>query len=300
MLYLVADVGGTNCRLALADEGGVRAETVQRFRNENYAGFADVARAYMADHPPLTAAAVAIAGPVGKGEGRLTNRDWHFDAATLAQELSLEAVYLLNDLEAHGHAICVLSGPSLHHLSGTPVEDEPQAMVVGLGTGFNVAVAHRPSGVVFAAEMGHARVPQSVATIVSEAVKDPSEFATVEHLLAGRGFANLHRARTGVTCKPEDVGTSEGGQQTIEVAARALGALVRELAYIYLPEGGIFFNGSLAKTLIQSPYGDMTLAPLLADDRFGDRMPRIPTYLMTDDASALHGCARYLAVSQPG
>jgi len=300
MLYLVADVGGTNCRLALADETGVRADTVQRFRNENYASFADVARAYLAGQPAVTEAAVAIAGPVGKGEGRLTNRDWHFDAAGLASDLSLTAVHLLNDLEAHGHAICVLSGASLHHLSGTPIDEEPQAMVVGLGTGFNVAVAHRPSGVVFAAEMGHARLPQSVATIVAEAVNDPSEFPTVEHLLAGRGFSNLHRARTGITCKPEEVGASKGGQETIDVAARALGALVREMAYIYLPEGGIFFNGSLARTLVQSPSQDKTLAPLLADDRFGDRIPRIPTYLMTDDASALHGCARYLSVMRRG
>lgn len=297
MLYLVADVGGTNCRLALADAEGVRAETVKRFRNDNYSGFAEVARVFMADHPVLDAAAIAIAGPVGKGEGRLTNRDWHFDAAALASELSLGAVHLLNDLEAHGHAICVLSGPSLEHLSGTPAPDEPQAMVVGLGTGFNVAVAHRPSGVVFAAEMGHACVPQSVAAILDGAVADPSAFPTVEHLLAGRGFANLHHARTGIRCLPEDVGASDGGAETIALAARALGALVRELAYIYLPEGGIFFNGSLAQTLIKSPARDLALAPLLADDRFGDRMPNIPTYLMTNDASALHGCARYLRVT---
>ena len=131
MLHLVADVGGTNCRLALADASGVRDETVRRFRNDDHAGFAEVARGYLADHPGVVSAAVAIAGPVGHGEGRLTNRDWHFDAAGLAQDLSMDAVHLLNDLEALGHAICVLGQGSMRHLSGVPLDAEPQAMVVG-------------------------------------------------------------------------------------------------------------------------------------------------------------------------
>lgn len=295
-LHLVADVGGTNCRLALADASGVRADTVRRFRNDDYAGFADLARGYIAQQPPLTSAAVAIAGPVGKGEGRLTNRNWHFDAVALAQDLSLSGVHLLNDLEALGHAICVLPDASLEHLSGTPTLEEPQAMVVGLGTGFNVALTHRPSGVVFSAEMGHARLPHSVEAIVADAVGDKEVFDTVEHLLAGKGLAKLHAARTGHVCAPEGVEASEGGAETLALAARALGALVREIAYLYLPEGGIYFNGSLARTLLSGDTRALALAPLLGEEAFGGRMAHIPTYLLTDDASALQGCARYLAV----
>lgn len=296
MLYLVADVGGTNCRLALADHAGVQETTVRRFRNEDFASFAELAHGYIADKPPLTSAAIAIAGPVGKGEGRLTNRDWHFDAAGLAQDLSLDSVHLLNDLEALGHAICVLSGASLEHLSGTPTPDEPQAMVVGLGTGFNVALTHRPSGVVFASEMGHARLPHPVARIIAAAVSDVTPFDTVEHLLSGKGLSALHAARTGITCAPEDVGKSEGGTETLDIMARALGALTREVAYLYLPEGGIYYNGSLARTLLTGHTRSAGLTALTTDAGFDGRIARIPTYLLTDDASALHGCARYLSV----
>ena len=297
MLHLVADVGGTNCRLALADADGVRDDTVRRFRNEDYARFADVAAAYMADQPPLASAAVAIAGPVGKGEGRLTNRDWAFDARTLASDLALDTVHLLNDLEALGHAICVLPDRALEHLSGTAAPHEPQAMVVGLGTGFNVSLTHRPSGVVYASEMGHARLPHPVATIVERAVQDARAFDTVEHLLSGKGLGAFHAMRTGVACKPEEVGGSPEGDATLAIIADALGALVREVAYLYLPEGGIYFNGSLARTLLSGDTRARALAPLTSDPIFDGRMADIPTYLLTDDASALHGCARYLAVS---
>lgn len=295
-LHLVADVGGTNCRLALADANGVRADTVRRFRNDNYDSFAELALGYIADQPALSSAAVAIAGPVGKGEGRLTNRNWHFDATALAAELALPRVHLLNDLEALGHAICVLPDASLTHLSGTRTPDEPQALVVGLGTGFNVALTHRPSGVVFSAEMGHARLPHSVEAIVAEAVGDSEVFDTVEHLLAGRGLAKLHAARTGQILAPEGVEESEGGMETLALTARALGALVREMAYLYLPEAGIYFNGSLARTLLTGETRDLALAPLLNETGFGGRMAAIPTYLLTDDASALQGCARFLTV----
>lgn len=295
-LHLVADVGGTNCRLALADAGGVRVDTARRFRNDDHDSFAALARIYLADQPPVASAAVAIAGPVGKGWGRLTNRDWHFDGVELARDLSLEAVHLLNDLEALGHAIAVLPEASLRYLSGTAAEDEPQSVVIGLGTGFNVSVAHGPSGVVFAAEMGHAALPQPVASIIRHEVSDMGAFDTVEHLLSGKGLAKLHTGRTGHSCKPEEVADAEGGAETQAIMARALGALVREVAYLYLPEGGIYFNGSLARTLLGPETTDLVLAPLQNDDSFHGRMARMPMYLLTDDASALHGCARYLSV----
>lgn len=293
---LVADVGGTNCRLALADAGGVRADTVRRFRNDDFASFADLARGYIADQPLLSSAAVAIAGPVGKGEGRLTNRDWHFDASDLEAELSLPRVHLLNDLEALGHAICVLPDASLTHLSGTHAPEEPQALVIGLGTGFNVALTHRPSGVVFSAEMGHARLPHSVEAIVATAIGEEDVFDTVEDLLAGRGLARLHSALTGQSCAPEEVAAAPNGAETVAIAARALGALVREAAYLYLPEGGIYFNGSLARTLLSDETSAIALAPLLNEAAFDGRMAKIPTYLLNDDASALQGCARFLTL----
>ncbi len=296
MLHLVADVGGTNCRLALADASGVRPDSVRRFRNEDFGSFAELAGGYIADQPLLASAAIAIAGPVGKGEGELTNRNWHFDAKVLAKELSLASVHLLNDLEALGHAICVLPDTSLTHLGGTPSPDEPQAIVVGLGTGFNVALTNRPSGIVFSAEMGHARLPHSVEAIVADALGKQDAFDTVEHLLSGRGLAKLHKLRTGNDCTPEDVEAAEGGSETLDIAARALGALVREIAYLYLPEGGIYFNGSLARTLLNGDTRALALAPLQDERWFGGRLANIPTYLLTDDASALQGCARYLAV----
>ena len=65
-------------------------------------------------------------------------------------------MYLLNDLEALGYAVSVLPKSSLRCLSGSPNDNEFQAIVMGLGTGFNISLACNSSNTVFAAEMGHA------------------------------------------------------------------------------------------------------------------------------------------------
>ena len=293
-VQLVADVGGTNCRLAFADANGLQAGTVRRFHNDDYDGFSACARAYLADHPGATSAAIAIAGPVANGWGRLTNRDWHFDAKELARELSLDVVFLLNDLEALGHAISVLPGTSLHRLSGTAAQGAPQSVVIGLGTGFNVSLAHDASGAVFAAEMGHAALLHPVRAIIGQAVDNLEAFPTQEHLFSGGGLARLHHAVTGHSCAPQDVAGAEGGTKTLTLMARAVGALAREIAYLYLPEGGLYFNGSLARTVLNGDLIHHVLGPLQNDSSFDGRMARMPMNLLTDDAAALYGCARYL------
>ena len=295
-LYLVADVGGTNCRLALADVNGVRTDTINRFQNKKYASFSDIVRIFLCDKPKTNAAVVAIAGPVDSGCGQLTNWDWYFNAEDLAHDLLLDKVYLLNDLEALGYAVSVLPKSSLRCLSGSPNDNEFQAIVMGLGTGFNISLACNSSNTVFAAEMGHAALPQPVVTIIHNAVGEVHAFETVEHLFSGRGLAKLHEIRTGSFCKPEDVENSKNGSQTLTIMACALGALVREVAYLYLPENGIYFNGSLAHTLLSAATTEFVLAPLKVDDRFGGRMARIPICILTDDISALYGCAHYISL----
>jgi len=62
---LVADLGGTNTRVALTDGALVRTETIKRFRNADYPDLVSVLRGYMADWDIVPdAACVAMAGPV--------------------------------------------------------------------------------------------------------------------------------------------------------------------------------------------------------------------------------------------
>ena len=44
---LVADVGGTNTRVALASREGLRTDTIHRYKNASYTGLETVLRTYM-------------------------------------------------------------------------------------------------------------------------------------------------------------------------------------------------------------------------------------------------------------
>ena len=148
MAMLLGDVGGTNARLAIARNGVIDDNTVTRFRGDDFASFDDVVRRFQKDQdqPRITSVCIAVAGPVSGGKASLTNRDWDFDEHRLARLTDADHVRLINDLTALGYATPSLSGDGLAVLREAP-EDRArngQALVVGLGTGFNVCAPQRP------------------------------------------------------------------------------------------------------------------------------------------------------------
>ena len=74
---VLADIGGTNTRVALARGSKVLEHSVRRYSNADHAGIGDVLRDYLRreDVAPR-AACVAMAGPVRDSAGWLTNLAW--------------------------------------------------------------------------------------------------------------------------------------------------------------------------------------------------------------------------------
>jgi glucokinase len=83
ILSLVADIGGTNTRVALARGAEVDASSVERYRNAEHDGLASVIAAYLEKHgisdAEIGGVCVAGAGPVRDGVVQLTNLDWRID-----------------------------------------------------------------------------------------------------------------------------------------------------------------------------------------------------------------------------
>src|SRR5215467_1635997 len=59
---------------------------------------------------PVDRACFAVAGPVIDGRAKTTNLPWAMDEDSLAKELNLRSVHLMNDLEAIAEAIPILRG----------------------------------------------------------------------------------------------------------------------------------------------------------------------------------------------
>ncbi|MCV2888349.1 glucokinase [Ruegeria aquimaris] len=303
MPVLVADVGGTNTRVALASAG--RLSQLARFGNDAYASFAEVLSTYARGHnlPALRGICVAVAGPVTAGRAELTNRNWHFDESGLATPLPEQAeipARLINDLVALGHALPGLVPSQLDVIrAGAAQPSNDQALVAGLGTGFNACLLK--GGAVVEAELGHASLPLAIAEELRAQLGDAaSGFRTNECLFSGRGLSRLHNILTNKNKRGQDIladfatGADPQAAATVTLTARLLGLFARELVFQYLPFRGIHFAGGAARGILGSAARAEFLSTFEAGGRFADHLDRVPVRLIADDAAALSGAARLM------
>ncbi|MFN2168486.1 MAG: glucokinase, partial [Anaerolineae bacterium] len=112
---LVADVGGTNTRIAIYDPScdGFRARA--DFRNRDFSGLAEVLRAWLdrLEEAPPDRACLAIAAPGCEDRVDMVNVDWSFTRSDLQARFGWRATGWLNDFEANAHGLPHLSGDDL-------------------------------------------------------------------------------------------------------------------------------------------------------------------------------------------
>lgn len=303
MAMLLGDVGGTNARLAIGRNGAIDAETVTRFRGDDYTSFDEVVRQFLTeqDNPHISSVCIAVAGPVSGGRAQMTNRAWDMTEDGLARLTDADHVRLINDLSALGYATPALHGDGVAELRKAPETRarNGQALVVGLGTGFNVcAVRVLPGGAitVLEAEEGHTHLPaniyrQLVALVGAEAAEG---FFSTEETFAGRGLSRLHAARTGTEpVRSEKIAEAAANgdaeaKATYDVFAEMVGHLCRELALRFMPLEGLFLAGSVGRSIAHRM--DVFEPAFLAEAHMRHIPENTPIFLIRDDMAALHGC----------
>lgn len=303
---LVADLGGTNTRVALADGAVLRQGSIRRFRNADHPGLAPVLRDYLAGMgEDCAAACLSVAGPVRGEAAQMTNLDWRIEAPALAAELGLQRVALLNDLQAQGHALAGLPARSLQAvLPGPAAPAGATRLVVGAGTGFNAApVYYTARGALVApSECGHIHLPRHGATeeALAHHLAGLHGIATVEEVLCGRGLVALHRWLGGREAEGDAIlaalaAGDAAARRTGALYVRIFGRVLATLALVHLPFGGIYLIGGVARAF--APHmADLGLGAAMAEmGRFSGLMAEFPVWSVADDYAALSGCARHLA-----
>ncbi|MFA9229217.1 MAG: ROK family protein [Microgenomates group bacterium] len=312
---IVADIGGTNTRVALADGKTVRADSIRRFSNAEYTGIAPILSQFLKDAglASVDGACVAAAGPVRDGVAEMTNLDWTIDADCLTQSTGATQTAILNDLQAQGHALGHIAADKLRVITSGPMSHGAAKLVVGVGTGMNAAPVHEtPWGrIVAASECGHITMPVRsesdlrLAQFVENYGSQSHGFAGVEDVLAGRGLERIYAFVTSeagamVELKAADIMAAlEKGEAHARAAAaiyvRILGSELGNLALIHLPFGGIYIIGGVARAM--TPYLlEMGFDAAFTDKgRFAEFMQSFAVMVVEDDFAALTGCAVYLA-----
>lgn len=309
---VVADVGGTNTRVALAEAGKILPDSVRRYANDKFPSLDAVLEQFGADAgcEAPAGACVAVAGPVRGGVGRLTNLDWSFDAPGLAEATGARTVAVLNDLQAQGHALGHLAPEAMRAVIPAKGEAGGSQLVIGVGTGFNAAPVHEGPGgrVVAPSECGHVTLPvRSEADLrLSRFVALEHGFPGVEEVLSGRGIGHVDAWlawEAGETGAPRDsaaimAALKQGeprARQAVATCVRVLGAMAGDLALIHLPFGGVHLIGGMARALVPWMEEFGFTEAFRDKGRFAPLMADFPVWVIEDDFAALTGCARHLA-----
>ncbi|HEY1362897.1 MAG TPA: glucokinase [Xanthobacteraceae bacterium] len=319
-LTLLADIGGSKSRFALANSAG-RPERILVIDNDAVAGIAGAVTRYLDETGARPeAATMAIAGPVDGEEVALTNRaGWRFRRAELARRFGFSQLSVLNDFEAIAWALPRLDGADTLPLGsfsrgrGSGEQRNGVKLVLGPGTGLGVA-ALVPAGHrwhVLASEGGHAafgpaaadevepfaRMRERCGAVSAECVLSGPGLVRLAHALQPSGGRSFGRSPRGQSrASPEAiVSAALAGEPAAAAAAllfvRLLGRFAGSLALTFKALSGVYIAGGVAsglETLLDRPAFREAFE---AHPPHQALLATIPTVLVTCPEPGLLGCA---------
>jgi glucokinase len=266
--WLVADLGGTNARFAIADPGSGKVTDEAILPTGSASTLVELVERYLQQHPGTrpTAASVACAGPVIGDSCALTNAQIEFSIEATRDQLGLDTLLVVNDFAAVARAIPELQPGDFIQIGDGCLDVEPAALAIGPGTGLGVASVLR-SGIgwhVLAGEGGHVALSAlyedeelEVFRMLREEVGIPS----AEMVLSGPGLTRLfltlahlrghavaaHEARPDWIVERACAGADEHCVATLELFCRILGTTAANAALTTGATGGVFLAGGIVR-----------------------------------------------------
>lgn len=312
---LVADIGGTNVRFALARRAdrGASLDAVRAFAVSRFGSLVEAARHYLGECGARPRRGVlAAAGPVRGGEVRITNNPWVISAAGTAAALGLESVRLVNDFAAMSAALPALEPSALRPIGGgrVPVIDLAAPGIYGImgpGTGLGVGllVVRDGRALVLETEGGHVGfAPASEEQAAVQRVL-AARFGRVsnERLVCGAGLVNVYEAlcelagRRPATLTPESISDAAAAGQDAEAVraarmfAEILGAAAGDLVLTAGAWDGVYLPGGMVRPLLPWLEGGALRAGFEHKGRFAAAVARVPLVAVLHEHPGLLGAA---------
>lgn len=305
---VVADIGGTNARFAVADLETLELSEIGRFLCSEHPSLAGAARAYLEGlkNPPRHAA-IAVAAPVVGETIKLTNSPWSFRRRELCRAVGLDGVLVLNDFHALALSLPFLGSAELHRLGGGEPAPHAPKVVLGPGTGIGVAglVWGGSDWVGVPCEGGHISLAANSAEefALATRLRSGRTHLSVERVLSGPGLADLYRAvaeshgETAEALVPNDVLTRGlAGSDKIAVEALRLfvvwlGAFAGDAALLFGAQGGVYLGGGIAPKMLAALSTETFRHAFEEKGRMRGYLAPIPVFVILAPFAALKGAA---------
>ena len=327
-MILAGDIGGTKVHLALYTFAGGRLAPVRdtKFPAHEFATLDEVVDKFLTGDPAndgkrgeIVAACFGCPGPVRNGRLKLTNLPWTLDARDLQRSLSIEHIFLINDLEANGFGIPELRPESIFSLHAGDAAAIGHRGLIAAGTGLGEALliwdgkAHRP----IPSEGGHcdfaARTDREIALL--QYLRGTLEGrVSWERVVSGIGIKNVYaflrdvekieepdwlRERmaeedpNAVIGRCAEDGSSSLCFETMKTFAAAYGAEAGNIALKVLAMGGMYLGGGIAPKMLKTLGNGGFMQAFLDKGRMSPLLESVPVRVILDETCALLGAAAY-------
>ncbi len=312
---LIADVGGTHARFALADTASATpliVDSVARFAVADFSSLADAAQHYLDQTGATTRQGVfAVAGPVDGDEVRMTNHSWVISLSRTRAALGFHDIRMVNDFTAQAMALPLLSRADVVAVGGTQWAPAPSSVdrtyaVIGPGTGLGVGglIVRNGNNYPLETEGGHVSFAPDTPEEIRILETLSAQFGRVsnERLICGPGLVNLYRALSEMAgedpapLQPAQVaaGAAAGDarcMRALEVFCAVFGAIAGDLVLSSGAWDGVFLTGGMVPKLLSSLQHSGFRQRFEHKGRYAPAMARVPTLAILHPQPGLLGAA---------
>jgi glucokinase len=305
---LVADIGGTNARFAVASRagGGYRLAEQMRFSGDAFPQFSAALSAYIARLGACPKrACFAVAGPIEAGAAQLTNSPWRLSQRDIETQFGFAQVALVNDFAGQARGAPMLAPEERaviapgHSVDGAPI------VVLGPGTGLGLAllVPAARGFCVLPTEGGHtAFAPQTdLERRVQVQLQCRFDYVSYERVCSGIGLEAVYQALADIDGRERPAldaaaialcrDTDDLARTAFDIFFSALGVFAGNAILASGGRGGLFLSGGIlpknrtalaASAFLERVRARGPMRPYLAD---------VPIWLALSEETALIGAA---------
>jgi glucokinase len=313
---VVADIGGTHARFALARIAGGRVLALGEAATLKVADYPDLPAAWRAfaallGRAPSPRACFAVACPVRGEVLKFTNNHWVFRPAELAREIGIDELVLVNDFGAVAHAVAQAPPQDLIHIAGPrrPLPRPGVVSILGPGTGLGVALLllDRDGHRVVETEGAHAHFAplDDFEETLARRLGRSFGRVSVERVVSGPGLAHIRAAlplAEDAAPFADDVALWAAAISGADPLARAalerfclcLGAFAGDVALVHGADALVLAGGisPRIKDFLQKPGFAQRL---VAKGRYAGMMAELPVWLIAHEQPGLFGAAAAFA-----
>ena len=267
---------------------------------------------------PLKKACIGVAGMVSKERdyAEMTNLNLRLDRRALMKSTKLREILLLNDFEAIGYSINILSGNSLIPIKKSDKIANAPVVAIGAGTGLGkttLLYSHELKHYVpVPSEAGHsdfaAQEKEEINLVNFIKQNEKIRNVSYEDVLSGRGLARIYaflnskgiksakyaKEINKAKNKPELISkyrkADAACKKTFQIFAGIYAKFARNCAVDAMPCGGIYIAGGIAQKNTEI-FNKNFIKAFEANKKMKSLLKKIPIYLICNENAGLMGAA---------